>query len=811
MTADHFRRITTLAVLCASILLLESSSSAQTTTLFASGLGTPTTGVVLAGTAINPNTGLPVRHLWSGDSDNGLCRLDPDVDTAGTHAIKTATCIKLAAGIRLVPGQGVFDGANNLLYVVDGQPKSVGVFRFHYSPGGGNGQGTISSTVEVLGGATSGVGVCGIGNNQPTSAALGPDGNLYLGFAKTSNIMRILAPQTEPLPCSNVQPTIATISNATNDLGLAFVVHDLFGDSTFDPVRWSNGDSCFTPQNGFVPCPAAFFFNVAVPAGLVSDQSYPSLNGNTLYYFTHTEVERIANINNTAGPVITLNFGGGFQFISALAVDRGNPAGQVLYVGDDPGGLGGATGLWHQVIQAPPPAPPGTPINVSAAPGDSEAILSWSSAQDGQPVTSYTIHNSLASNGVFAPDVLVAAPVGTSVVPTTATITGLTNGAIYQFEVSAANSLGSSALSAPSNQVKPEPITVPAAPANVLATATNAQALLAWTAPSNGGSPITSYTVTVLSGGVPTGQTVTVAGTATGAGVSGLTNGATYTFTVHATNAIGNGPESTPTIPVTPVAPPPAPDVMLTMSGPASVSFGATAVYTLTVTNPTTVSDPSVVVTDNLPTIGTVILSTVPSQGTCQLANTTLSCSLGSLAAGGSATITVTLTIFASGTSTASAVIDDASGNPLSDPTPADNSASVATSILAATSTTDIQVTGSAQNGGPNVGSTDTYTWQIKNGNNQVANAVAFTTALPAGLGFISASSPQGTCIGPPAGKTGMITCGTASLAVGQTMVVTINVSLPVAGIITVSGAATFNGTDTNPANNSFPVTIQVK
>ena len=84
---------------------------------------------------------------------------------------------------------------------------------------------------------------------------------------------------------------------------------------------------------------------------------------------------------------------------------------------------------------------------------------------------------------------------------------------------------------------------------------------------------------------------------------------------------------------------------------------------------------------------------------------------------------------------------------------------------------------------------------------------------FPPGLSAIKRihSSPQGTCIGPKPGSAGAINCGVASLAVGQTMVVTVNVSLPVQGTFTVTGAATFNGSDTNAANNSFPVTIQVK
>ena len=52
--------------------------------------------------------------------------------------------------------------------------------------------------------------------------------------------------------------------------------------------------------------------------------------------------------------------------------------------------------------------------------------------------------------------------------------------------------------------------------------------------------------------------------------------------------------------------------------------------------------------------------------------------------------------MFAAGTSQASVAIDDASGNPLLDPTPGDNSASFTTVINAPTSITDIQVTGAA-------------------------------------------------------------------------------------------------------------------
>ena len=72
-------------------------------------------------------------------------------------------------------------------------------------------------------------------------------------------------------------------------------------------------------------------------------------------------------------------------------------------------------------------------------------------------------------------------------------------------------------------------------------------------APGDGGSPITSYTVTPYIGidraDPDDGHRHPPATSAT---VNGLTNGTAYTFTVSATNAVGTGPRSTPSDAVTP-------------------------------------------------------------------------------------------------------------------------------------------------------------------------------------------------------------------------------------------------------------------
>ncbi len=99
------------------------------------------------------------------------------------------------------------------------------------------------------------------------------------------------------------------------------------------------------------------------------------------------------------------------------------------------------------------------------------------------------------------------------------------------------------------------PPTAPAAPTGVTATPGDTSATVSWSAPSDGGSPITSYTVTPYVGSSPqTSTTVTGSPPATTSTIAGLRNGTAYTFTVTASNAVGTGPASAPSNTVTPAA-----------------------------------------------------------------------------------------------------------------------------------------------------------------------------------------------------------------------------------------------------------------
>lgn len=255
-------------------------------------------------------------------------------------------------------------------------------------------------------------------------------------------------------------------------------------------------------------------------------------------------------------------------------------------------------------------------------------------------------------------------------------------------------------------------------------------------------------------------------------------------------------------------------DLSLSMTAPSSVAQNSAILYTMVVTNVGNQTVPQALLTDNLPANVTGGQFTT-SQGACGFNGVNLLCNLGSLAPGASAIVSLNATASSTTVTNSATVADrDAAGNPITDATPANNTASATTTVnVPPPVQTDIQVTGSAQNGGPNAGSPDTYTWQIKDNQGAInAPNVVFTNTLPTSLRFTSVSTSLGSCVGPAPGSAGgTVTCSASTLPGGQTMVVTINVVVTQAATISNTGSATFQGTDTNPNNNSFTVTIKSK
>jgi len=203
---------------------------------------------------------------------------------------------------------------------------------------------------------------------------------------------------------------------------------------------------------------------------------------------------------------------------------------------------------------ARPAGVPATPTAPTAVAGDGQATVNWTAPyNNGAAITEYTI--------VTSP-VRIGGNYSWTSGPLSAVITGLTNGTSYTFTVQARNSNGAGSTSSSSASVTPvaaeaPPPTVPTAPSVLSLLVQNGAIKVGWASPlSNGGSRITSYTITATStlDNSTTTETTVEDGRRTvfDGIVSGLTNGTPYNFTVFATNAVGNGPLSDPFGPETP-------------------------------------------------------------------------------------------------------------------------------------------------------------------------------------------------------------------------------------------------------------------
>ncbi|MBF0331419.1 MAG: fibronectin type III domain-containing protein [Candidatus Omnitrophica bacterium] len=251
------------------------------------------------------------------------------------------------------------------------------------------------------------------------------------------------------------------------------------------------------------------------------------------------------------------------------------------------GSLASGTHYWYTVtavnaagLSLPSPTGTGTTIGVPGAPviglasaGNTQVSISFTApASDGG--SAITVYTATSNPGGFT---------GTSASDSTPiTVTGLSNGTPYTFTVTATNVAGTSAASAVSNSVTPAG--VPGAPTSVVATAGSTTASVTFVAPSSNGGGAMTYTVTG-------GGTDTNAGTnnLTHA-ITGLTNGTPYTFTVKATNSMGQGAGGTSNT-VTPAGVPNAPSSVVATAGntTASVTFvapssngGGAMTYTVT-------------------------------------------------------------------------------------------------------------------------------------------------------------------------------------------------------------------------------------
>ena len=227
---------------------------------------------------------------------------------------------------------------------------------------------------------------------------------------------------------------------------------------------------------------------------------------------------------------------------------------------------------------------PGAPTIGAPTAGNGQVTIAYTApaSNGGSAITSYT---ATSNPGGFTGTVNQATSGSIVVI-------GLTNGTPYTFTVTATNTAGTGAASSSSTNSTPR--TVPDAPTigTAAVAGTSGTATVTFNAPlSNGGSAITTYTVTSN----PAGGTGTLSQAGSGTiTVIGLTNGTTYTFTVKATNVAGASAASASSNSVTPYTVPGAPTIgtatagngqaTITFTAPASNGGSAITSYTATST-----------------------------------------------------------------------------------------------------------------------------------------------------------------------------------------------------------------------------------
>lgn len=229
-------------------------------------------------------------------------------------------------------------------------------------------------------------------------------------------------------------------------------------------------------------------------------------------------------------------------------------------------------------------------------------------------------------------------------------------------------------------------------------------------------------------------------------------------------------------------------EVTKTRTSASPINIGDQANFSIEVKNTGDADATGVEVTDTIP--AGLTLSSIPAG--CAYAAPVLTCSLGTLAPGATETINLTTTANSLGTHENVAVVTP------TDDTPANNTSKadvlVVTAFIPPPPSADLSITKTDQVDPVQAGENINYTLTVTNNGPDAAANVTVSDALPAGLGFVSATPSQGSC-----NSTSPISCSLGTVANGQTVTVLVVASTTSATPGTVVNTATVGSTTGDP------------
>jgi hypothetical protein len=235
-------------------------------------------------------------------------------------------------------------------------------------------------------------------------------------------------------------PLHAINANAGGANGVYSYASDTtFPSSTYDGENYAV-DVVFTPK---LPPGAVGAVTAAAAPGAATVNFVAPTTGGPPTRYTVTPY-----IGSTAQPSVTVT---GNPPPTSVTVNNLDPASTYTFKVQAANGSGsGPLSAASNAVTPLAPTAPGAPLGLIATAGNQQATLRWTAPSDGgRTITRYTITPYL--NGVAQATTSVTG----SPAPTTAVVTGLTNGSPYTFTVSATNSVGTGPDSAASSAVTP--------------------------------------------------------------------------------------------------------------------------------------------------------------------------------------------------------------------------------------------------------------------------------------------------------------------------------------------------------------------